>query len=130
MNNASGSQPATDAAQSSEVLLLQHCNECDTVQYPSREICKNCLGDALSWEPADNRGVVLATSDLHHSLITDWQSQLPWPLASVQLDCGVRVLAHNRARAGAGARVAIVAGQDPRGETLLAATALNNGVSV
>jgi len=36
-------------------LTLQQCSACQTVQYPPRELCRNCLGDELNWS-AVSRG--------------------------------------------------------------------------
>lgn len=121
------SDPGRALAQAAraDALVLQQCRHCHTVQYPPREICVNCLSDELHWKPVDNRGTVLAGSDLHHSLEPDYRQQLPWKLAAVQLDCGVRVLVHNRAAGAAGDRVRVLAQPDRQGNTLLVTAAID-----
>ena len=74
-------------------LTLQQCGACQTVQYPSRELCRHCLADELNWAAVSRGGDLLAYSELQHSLEPFFQEQLPWPLASVKLDCGPVVLA-------------------------------------
>ena len=74
-------------------LTLQQCGACQTVQYPPRELCRHCLGDELNWAAVSRGGDLLAYSELQHSLEPFFQEQLPWPLASVKLDCGPVVLA-------------------------------------
>ena len=74
-------------------LILQQCRCCDTVQYPPREVCGNCLADELPWQGQASGGTLLAGSALHHSLEPWFRSQLPFLLCSVKLDCGPVVLA-------------------------------------
>ena len=74
-------------------LTLQQCSACQTVQYPPRELCRHCLADELNWAAVSRGGDLLAYSELQHSLEPFFQEQLPWPLASVKLDCGPVVLA-------------------------------------
>ena len=80
-------------------LVLQQCGVCQTVQYPTRQVCVNCLSDQLSLQSVSGAGELLACSALHHSLDkqlndTIQQQRTPWLLASVKLDCGPVVLGH------------------------------------
>lgn len=74
-------------------LILQVCADCGAVQYPPRERCLQCLGDALPWREIENQGRVIALSELHHSLEPFFQDHAPVTLASVRLDCGITILA-------------------------------------
>lgn len=74
-------------------LTLQCCATCQSVQYPSREVCGKCLGAQLDWTVLSGAGQLLARSELQHSLEPYFLDQLPWTLASVLLDCGPVVLA-------------------------------------
>ncbi len=89
-------------------LVLQHCTGCGEIQYPPRELCKECLGVDLDWKNTDSSGVVVSASDLHSSLEPYYQQSLPWKLASVKLDCGPVVLAHNIDGAVPGEKVDVV----------------------
>jgi uncharacterized OB-fold protein len=78
-------------------LALQHCVDCGCVQYPSRELCQQCLQDELQWQETDTRGVVLNRIALHHSISEYYNHKIkrsPWPIASVKLNCGATVFAH------------------------------------
>lgn len=101
-------------------LVLQQCEDCNTIQYPPREVCKHCLSDALTWRAVDDRGEVLASSSLHNSLEPYYQERLPWELASVKLDAGPVALVHNGSGYRAGDRVRVVSERDARGNLLLA----------
>ncbi len=79
------------------VLVMQYCQQCDCVQYPSREICQNCLGDELIWRETDTTGHILSSIELHHSLWEYFKRRLadePWPIATVKLDNGTTVFSH------------------------------------
>ena len=48
-------------------FALQTCEECEAVQYPPRQICSNCLSDALEWRDVSDGGTLLAETTLLHS---------------------------------------------------------------
>jgi len=78
----------------SSTLSLQQCSKCGQVNYPARELCGNCLADALQWRPVKDTGTVQSITELQYSLEQTYTAHLPWSIASIQLDCGPVVLAH------------------------------------
>ncbi|MEZ2720068.1 Zn-ribbon domain-containing OB-fold protein [Paenalcaligenes hominis] len=83
----------TQAAQAGH-FALQVCTDCHSVQYPPRDVCGQCLHDELQWQVVDNRGLVVASTTLHHSNEAYFQDHLPWRIGTVQLACGPVVIAH------------------------------------
>ena len=75
-------------------LRLQHCQNCQTIQYPPRELCRNCLQDDLVWQETKPEGILLSKVELHHSHDVFFQQNLPWLLSLVKLSCGVIAYAH------------------------------------
>src|SRR5690606_13167951 len=73
---------------------LQVCQECQTVQYPPREVCGHCLSEHLLWQAVNPRGKLLATTVLHHSNDLYFGERLPWRVGTVQMDAGPSVVAH------------------------------------
>jgi uncharacterized OB-fold protein len=76
------------AANYQGVLKLQHCDECQTVNYPPRELCHSCLSEKMVWRATPNDGVILSTSELHHSQWEFFKRKIkdaPWPIATVQV---------------------------------------------
>lgn len=69
-------------------LMLQHCAECGTVQYPRREVCVRCLSPDLAWRETPGGGTLLSHTSLAVSVEPGWQDRLPLPLALVRLDVG------------------------------------------
>jgi uncharacterized OB-fold protein len=74
-------------------LWLQQCNICHVVNYPYREVCKECLADALELKHLDGEGELLSITTLHHSNEEHFQKYLPLQIGSVQLKCGPIVIA-------------------------------------
>lgn len=78
------------------VLKLQHCQDCSEVNYPPRELCKNCLSDNMIWLETAPEGVILGVSELHHS---QWEffkrkiEKAPWPIVTVEV-AGEVLFAH------------------------------------
>ncbi len=71
------------------MMRLQRCADCDTAQYPPREICVACLSDRLAWDTADSLpGRVLARTRLHHSDESQFRPRLPLSIGLVQFDAG------------------------------------------
>jgi uncharacterized OB-fold protein len=86
------------------------------VQYPPRERCRACLGDALAWRRVDGAATVLAHARLAHSLEAVWQARLPCTVVSAALDAGPVVLAHvESTNTRPGARLRIANTRDARG---------------
>jgi len=77
-------------------LTLQRCTVCGKVQYPSRELCQYCLCGDLIWSRVARTGIVLATVRVQTSMHPFFREHAPWPICSVALDAGPRVIAHAR----------------------------------
>ncbi|MBR0565389.1 SDR family NAD(P)-dependent oxidoreductase [Azoarcus sp. L1K30] len=73
---------------------MQVCSECNTLQYPAREVCCSCLSEHLQWKPVDNRGELIATTTLRHSNDLYFRERLPWRVGTVKMAAGPVVVAH------------------------------------
>lgn len=107
-----------------ETLVLPRCRDCGAVQYPLRERCKNCLGDALDWVPVPMDGVLLSWTRLHASAEPYFRARLPLLVGRVKLACRPVVIAHldvPEPRSRMELQVKLVAGSD--GAAVLVATA-------
>jgi uncharacterized OB-fold protein len=71
------------------MIRLQRCTDCDTAQYPPREVCGTCLSDRLVWDSADSLPArVLAGTMLHHSNEPRFRARLPLCVGLVKFDAG------------------------------------------
>lgn len=75
------------------VILLQHCTGCDRRQFPPRVHCSHCGGRELSWDEADGAGTVYAKTVNRRAPEPAFEKFLPYVVALVDLDAGVRVMA-------------------------------------
>ncbi len=101
---------------------LQACGDCGTVQYPPREVCRQCLSDRLAWRPQSNGGELLSETLVRHSLELFFRERAPWRVGIVKLDCGPAVVAHLQADVPpAPARVRTEARLDRSGQAVLVA---------
>lgn len=73
-------------------LVLQHCDSCDRAVWYPRVLCPHCSGVDLTWREASGRGTVYAVSVQHrpgHPALAD---RVPYVVALVDLDDGVRMM--------------------------------------
>lgn len=115
----------TTAAEQGQ-FALQVCSACQTVQYPPRDVCCNCLHDELPWQPVANSATVVASSTLHHSTEPYFQEKMPWRIGAVQLDCGPVAIAHLQDGLTTGARATLSLELDPAQMGVLVAKKLSS----
>ena len=82
------------AAAARGAFLLQHCDDCGTVQYPPRDACCSCLSGALSWRETSRDARVIAETRIHASPDPYYRERLPWRSGLVRLAAGPTVLCH------------------------------------
>jgi len=102
-------------------LQLQCCSQCQQVNYPARELCGNCLGDTLAWQPASGIGTVQSLSDLHYPMEQNFAQHLPWRIASVKLDIGPVIFTHLQPGVKCGDKVELLIVEDETGNRVLVA---------
>jgi uncharacterized OB-fold protein len=103
-------------------LALQRCTACGTVQYPPRELCVACLGDALEWWNSETQaGEVLATTTLFHSHAAAFHAQLPLQVGLVRLDVGPSAVCFLAEGCVVGGHVSVTSFVDTEGRTVLRA---------
>lgn len=101
---------------------LQVCLDCSAVQYPPREVCRNCLSHRLVWRPQDGRGELITETTLRNAQELFFRERLPWRVGIVRLDAGVNVVAFLHAGVGtAPCRVRVEAALDRAGQAVLVA---------
>ena len=75
-------------------FALQTCTDCGAVQYPPRQICRECLSGELEWKDVENGGTLLAETTLRHSNDLFFRDRLPWRLGVVRSDLGLSMVVH------------------------------------
>lgn len=74
-------------------IAYQRCPNCGGVQAIARPFCVHCLHPEPEWCLASGRGTLVACSTLHRAPTPEWKARLPYAIALVDLDEGVRVMA-------------------------------------
>ena len=87
------SQPFFDGLLRGE-LVLQHCGACGTWMWPVRFRCIECFSDELRWEPSSGNGTVYSFARVHQVFHPGFAGEVPYNVAMIDLDEGVRVIAN------------------------------------
>jgi uncharacterized protein len=75
-------------------LVLQWCTHCEKAIFYPRAVCPGCLGDDLEWREASGRGRVHAASVQHKPANPFMADRVPYVVALVELDEGVRMMSN------------------------------------
>ena len=90
--------PVTDeavpfwSATERRALMLPWCTTCEQPFWYPRPVCPRCLSPDIEWRPASGRGEVYAVSVMHRPAHPGMADRVPYPVALVDLDEGVRLL--------------------------------------
>jgi uncharacterized OB-fold protein len=73
-------------------LYIQRCAACGTSRYYPRALCPSCLSDRVDWRRCSGQGAVYTFTVTHQNQAAGFRDHLPYVMAYVELDEGVRVL--------------------------------------
>ncbi len=73
-------------------LVLQRCADCGTVRHRPRALCPGCLSSEIEWIRASGRGTVYSYTATHQNQAPLFRGAVPYVLAYVDLEEGVRML--------------------------------------
>ena len=73
-------------------ILLQRCADCSAIQHRPRAICATCLSSRVEIFEASGRGTVHTYTVTHQNQAPAFRGSVPYVLAYVDLEEGVRVL--------------------------------------
>src|ERR1700759_4706313 len=89
-------------------IVFQHCEDCGAAVWYLRTVCPNCMSLDLSLRHSAGEGVVHSLTTLHRPGHPARSGDVPYTVALVDLDDGVRVIGNLRQDAtttGIGGRV-------------------------
>jgi len=113
------------AAAAEGEFRLQICAQCGAVQYPPREVCRQCLSEHLHWQVVNPQGTLIATTTLHHSNDLYFRERLPWRIGTVHMDAGPSVVAHVHGDCVEGGRIRLALKLDRSGQAVMIALPLH-----
>ena len=73
-------------------LMLQVCGDCARITHPPGPVCSSCLSDNVTYREAKGLGTVYAFTVSHRPLHEEFKKDLPYVVALVDLDEGVRIM--------------------------------------
>jgi uncharacterized OB-fold protein len=73
-------------------LYFQRCRSCGTKRFYPRAVCPVCLSSDTEWVRASGRGTVYTFTITHQNQSPGFREELPYVLAIVELDEGVRLM--------------------------------------
>ena len=86
-------------------LRYQQCGGCAAVQFHARAFCVRCGGAKLEWRRAHGTGTVYATTRVERAPGDEFRALAPYVIVLVDLDEGLRMMAHGAPGLRIGARV-------------------------
>ncbi len=95
------SQPRTDkynepywAGLREGILRVPKCRNCNRLQYPMGPCCSHCLAEDFDWVTLSGRGKVHSYIIYHHAFHPSFKDKLPYNVAEVALDEGIKVISN------------------------------------
>ena len=73
-------------------LVIQQCVGCGALRHYPRALCPTCLSSSVEWVRSKGRGTVHTFTVTHQNQAPGFRDALPYLLAYVELDEGVRLL--------------------------------------
>ncbi|MBI3785032.1 MAG: Zn-ribbon domain-containing OB-fold protein [Deltaproteobacteria bacterium] len=73
-------------------LYVQRCRACSAFRYYPRALCPSCLSDDTEWVLSSGRGTVYTYTVTYQNQAPGFRDELPYVLAYVELEEGVRLL--------------------------------------
>ena len=73
-------------------LYFQRCRDCGTKRFYPRALCPACLSSATEWVRASGRGTIYSFTVTYQNQAPGFREELPYVLAIVELDEGVRMM--------------------------------------
>lgn len=86
-------------------FMLQHCSACDKVRHYPRPVCPHCFSMESTFKEAAQGGAIHAWTVCHHPFNFFFKAAVPYIVALVDMDAGVRVNAQLRGVAEADLKI-------------------------
>ena len=84
------SQPFFDGLVNN-TLMLQHCGACDSWMWPVTQRCRSCLSADVEWTASSGRATLYSFALVHQVYHPGFADEIPYNVAFVDLDEGVRM---------------------------------------
>jgi uncharacterized protein len=90
-------QPTTDTVEFWQAcnqgkLLIQQCDVCERKQHYPRPFCIHCQSERVRWVETSGRGSIYSVTTVHRSANPAFDADIPYVIALIELDEGVRMM--------------------------------------
>jgi len=75
-------------------FLVQRCTKCDEPRFPPKPVCSKCWSTEYRNVAAAGTGTVYSFTVIHRAGLPSYREDVPYVIAVVDLDEGVRVMAN------------------------------------
>lgn len=82
------------AATRDRKFLIRHCNACGRNHFYPRHCCPHCWSENCEWRAAAGKGRVFSYTVIHYNEALPFKDMVPYIVALIELDEGVRVTAN------------------------------------
>jgi uncharacterized protein len=86
-------------------LRFQSCANCLQPQYFPRGHCVNCNNDRIEWRSSQGIGTIYSITKVQRAPTEEFRALVPYAIALIDLDEGVRIMAHANLNLNIGDRV-------------------------
>ena len=73
-------------------LYIQRCGACGASRHYPRALCPSCLSSDVDWVRCSGKGTVYTFTATHQNQAPGFRDELPYVMAYVELEEGVRML--------------------------------------
>jgi len=74
-------------------LVIQRCDACLRLRHYPQPLCPHCRESRWSWQPVSGRGLVYSYAVCHRAFHPAFAAAVPYVVATIELDEGVRMVA-------------------------------------
>ncbi len=75
-------------------LRFQRCADCNHAQFFPRSHCLNCNSDQVAWHASKGVGTIYSVTRVERAPSDEFRALVPYSIALVDLDEGIRLMAH------------------------------------
>ena len=86
-------------------LLIQQCGDCGALRHYPRPMCAACHSLEVRWIEASRQGRLYSWTEVHHPFVPGFRDEIPYVMATVELEEGVRLQCQMLDAASAGLKL-------------------------
>ncbi len=75
-------------------LMVQRCEGCGGMRFPSSEMCTKCFSSRAKWVPVSGRGEIFSFNIMHQVYHPAFAAEVPYAVVVVQLEEGPKMLSN------------------------------------